>query len=74
MAAVGNVSSMVLKTTDGNGDPVETTITNNRIFVNPNATYQQVDTFARALNGTSRNTYADTDLITVISVNEKLAE
>lgn len=74
MAEVGNVSSMKLKTTDSGGNPIETTITNSRLFVNPNTTYQAVDTFARSLAAMSRNTYADTNLITVVSVNEKLAE
>lgn len=74
MATVGNVSSMKLKTTDNGGNLIETTITTSRLFVNPNATYENVDTLARALAGLSRNTYDDTDLITIISVNEKMAE
>ena len=74
MATVGKVSSMVLKSTDNLGEDTETTITNKAVTVNENATYEQVDTIARALMALSRNTYADTDLITVISVNEKLAE
>ena len=72
--AVGNVSSMVLKSTDNAGEALETTITNKRLFINPNANYTDVDTLARLLNGLTTNTYDDTDLITVISVNEKLAE
>lgn len=74
MGAVGNVNSMQIKSTDSFGEDAVTTITNKRLFVNPSATYQQVDTLARALMGLSNNTYNDTDLITVISVNEKLAE
>ena len=74
MATVGKVSSMVLKSTDNLGEDTETTITNKAVTVNENATYEQVDAIARALMALSRNTYADTDLITVISVNEKLAE
>lgn len=73
MAEVGNVSSMQLKTINGTEETV-TTISNKRLFVNPSATYQQVDTLARALANLSSNTYSDTDLITVVSVAEKLAE
>lgn len=72
--SVGNVSSMVLKTENSLGETSETTITNRRIFVNPATTYAQVDTFSRKLANLSTNTYKDTDLITIISVNEKLAE
>ena len=72
--AVGNVTSMVLKSTDSLGEALETTITNKRLFINPNTNYTDVDTLARLLNNLTTNTYADTDLITVISVNEKLAE
>lgn len=74
MATVGKVSSMVLKSTDNLGEDTETTITNKAVTVNEDATYEQVDAVARALMALSRNTYVDTDLITVISVNEKLAE
>lgn len=72
--AVGNVTSMKILSRDALGNDAETTINTSRLFVNPSATYQQVDTFARALMGTSTNTYNDTNLITVISVNEVLAE
>lgn len=72
--AVGRVNAMKLKTTDALGNDVETQINNGRLFVNPNTTYAKVDTFARALANMSTNTYEDTDLITVISVNEVLAE
>ena len=71
---VGNVNSMKILSTDSLGNKAETTINTSRLFVNPAATYQQVDAFARALMGTSTNTYNDTNLITVISVNEILAE
>lgn len=74
MAVVGNVTSMKILSSDTLGNDAETTINTSRLFVNPNATYEQVDTFARALMGTSTNTYNDTNLITVISVNEVLAE
>lgn len=72
--SVGNVSSMILKTKDALNNTNETTITNQKLFVNPEATYQEVDTFARALAGLSTNSYDDTNLVTNISVNEKLAE
>lgn len=74
MAAVGNVDSMKLKMKDQLGNDIVTTLTNTRLFVNPHATYQDADTFARALQGLTKNTYQDTDLITIISVNEKLAD
>lgn len=74
MAAVGNVTSMKLITNDSFGNKAETTITTSRLFVNPSATYENVDTLARALAALSRNNYEDTNLITVISVTEKLAE
>lgn len=74
MAAVGNVTSLIIKSTDATENDYETTITGKNVFVNPNATYQQVDQISRALNALSYNTYQDTDLITKVSVNEKLAE
>lgn len=74
MAAVGNVTSLIIKSKDATENDYETTITGKNVFVNPNATYQQVDQISRALNALSYNTYQDTDLITKVSVNEKLAE
>lgn len=71
---IGNVTQMKLKTSDSLGNEYETQINNARLGVNPAATYTQVDTFARALAGLTTNAYVDTDLITVISVNEVLAE
>lgn len=70
---VGNVTTMKLITAVSGAPDVETTLTGKRIMVNPEATYQQVDTLARALAALSRNTYVDTDLITVISVTEQVA-
>lgn len=71
---VGQVTAMKLITHGSNERlDTETTLTGKRIMVNPDATYQQVDTLARALAALSRNTYIDTDLITVISVNEQVA-
>lgn len=71
---IGNVTAMKLKTADSFGNLKETQINNGRLFVNPTATYQQVDTFARALANLSTDSYNDTDLITVISVTEQVAE
>ncbi len=71
---VGNVSAMKLITNGGGGPDVETTLTGKRIMVNPESTYQQADTFARALAALSRNTYIDTEMITVISVTEQMAD
>lgn len=72
--AVGNVSSMQIKSTDNLGKEYQTTISNKRIFVNPAATYEQVNTLSRALISLSTNNYVDTDLITVVSVNEQLGD
>lgn len=72
MAYVGNVTAMKLKTLNPMSEEQETTITNQRLFVNPGATYEQVDSFARALANLSRNSYQDTLLITQVSVNEVL--
>lgn len=71
---IGTVTAMKLKTIDTIGNEKETQINNGRLFVNPTATYQQVDTFARALANLSTDSYNDTDLITVISVTEQVAE
>ena len=73
MAYVGNVTDLVLKTTDNLSNNYETTITTKKLGVNMMATYQQVDTFSRQLAALTTNTYNDTDLITVVSVNEVLA-
>lgn len=73
MAAIGDVETIYLKTTDTFGNDFETNISKG-FKVNPLATYQQIDTASRALNGLSRNSYNDTILITKVSVNEKLAE
>lgn len=71
MATVGNVTEMILQTQDALQNYDETKI-NKKFYINPNATYQQVDTAARALVLLSRNTYVDTILVTKVSVNEKL--
>lgn len=73
MATIGNVTQIILKTTDTYGDPTETNISKGFI-VNPSATYQQVDTANRAIAGLIKNTYNDTILVTNVSVNEVLAE
>lgn len=75
MATVGNVTTMVIKSTDVFGNTYDTTITSQskRLYVNPNADYQDVDSIARALNNLTNNTYNDTELTTVVSVNEVLA-
>lgn len=71
---IGNVTSMIIIGTDQSGNPVQNTVTSNSIKVSSTATYTQVDTVARALNNLTRNTYVDTNLITVISVEEILAQ
>lgn len=68
---VGNVTQMILKSADGNGNNYETKLP---FVINSTATYEKVDAAARALSSLSTNTYQDTLLITQVSVNEVLAE
>lgn len=70
---VGNVDAMKILTTDSTGETYTDTVTSKKIFVNPNATYTQVNAQARALAALSFNSYDDTVLVTSISVNEVLA-
>lgn len=73
---IGNVTTMYLETDamDGSEEYVQTNISKGMI-VNPAATFGQVDTAMRALNGNlTRNTYHDTILITEVSVTNKIAE
>ena len=68
---VGNVTQMILKSTDASGNDYETKLP---FAINSTATYEKVDAAARAINSLSTNTYQDTLLITQVSVNEVLAE
>lgn len=70
---VGNVSKMILVSKEESGDEHSTTISN-RLLINPEVTYQQVDTVSRALIGMSKDSYYDTLLVTNISVTEVIAE
>ena len=70
--AIGNVTQIVIKTTDTYGHDVENKL-NKNFMVNSDATYTNVDTAARALVAMSSDTYSDTICITNISVNEVLA-
>lgn len=72
MAAIGRVNTIYLITQDNLGNRYETNINGRNMTVNYNATYQQVDTAMRALNGLTTNTYEDTNLIKTVSVNEEL--
>ena len=62
--------SLIVKTTDALGNENQKTFSNG----NPAATAQNIDTFARAVAGLSKDTYVDTIIRDEISVNEKLAE
>lgn len=73
MAAIGNVEEMYLITKDSLENQYKTRV-GSGFTINPEKTYQEIDTAQRALAGLTTNTYADTTLITSISVNEKLAE
>jgi len=46
----------------------------NIVNANPSTTAQNVDTFSRALNNLTVNTYSDTLIVDTSSVNETLAE
>ena len=70
--AIGNVTQIVIKTTNTLGQDVENKL-NKNFMVNSDATYSNVDTAARALVAMSSDTYSDTICITNISVNEVLA-
>lgn len=70
--AIGNVTQIVVKTTNKWGQDVENKL-NKNFMVNSSATYANVDTAARALVTMSSDTYSDTICITNISVNEVLA-
>lgn len=71
---IGQVETIYLVSRDNTQNEYETNINGRNMTVNYNATYQQVDTALRALNGLTNNTYVDTKLITTISVNEKIVE
>lgn len=71
---IGQVQTLILQSDDNIGNHYDTNINGRNMSVNHNATYQQVDTALRALNGLTTNVYVDTQLITAISVNEKMAE
>lgn len=70
---IGNVTTIYLKTYDQLDNQYQTNISKG-FEVNPEATFQQVDTAARGINSLTRNTYDDTILITEVSVNEVMAE
>lgn len=72
--SIGQVQTIYLQSDDNIGNHYDTNINGRNMTVNYNATYQQVDSAMRALNGLTTNTYVDTQLITAISVNEKMAE
>lgn len=74
MAAIGTVNTIYLISQDQLGNRYQTNINGRNMTVNYNATYQQVDTAMRALNGLTTNVYEDTNLIKTISVNEVLEE
>ena len=73
MAEIGNVATYNIISNDQLGNEITTNISKG-FSINGAATYQQVDTASRALNALTTNTYNDTQLITEVSVNEKLAE
>lgn len=70
---IGKVNTIYLQTYDTNGDNLNTNVSKGFI-VNTNATYGQMDIAMRAINGLTTNTYGDTNLITEISLNEKMED
>jgi len=72
-SAIGQVETVYINSTDSFEEVYETNVSKG-MRVNPYATYQQVDTAARAIAGLTKNTYNDTILVTKISVNEVMSE
>lgn len=70
--AIGNVTTYYLETTDALDNKIETNISKGFV-VNQNATYSDIDTTSRALANLSKDTYADTILVTKISVNDVMS-
>ena len=62
--------TIIIKSTDNLGNETQKAMAH----ANPNATAANIDTFARAINGLTKNTYGDTLIQDVSSVNEILAE
>lgn len=62
--------TLIIKSTDALGNEYQKSITH----ANPQSTNAQIDTFCRAFNGLSTNTYVDTIRRDEESINEALAE
>lgn len=62
--------TLILKSADALGNEYQKSITH----ANPSATNAQIDTFCRAFNNLSTNTYKDTIRRDEESINEALAE
>ncbi|MBQ7705055.1 MAG: hypothetical protein IJT73_06495 [Selenomonadaceae bacterium] len=62
--------TLIVKSNDALGNEYQKSITH----VNPATTAAQIDTFARAFNNLSTNTYSDTIKRDEESINEALAE
>lgn len=62
--------TLIIKSTDALGNESQKSMTH----ANPAATAQNIDTFARAVAGLSKDTYVDTIIQDTQSVNEILAE
>lgn len=71
MAVIGNVSEYRIITTNTFNEQTNSKIWGN---LNPEITYNQIDSISRAIIALSRDTYEDTILVTNVSVNEVLAE
>lgn len=70
MSATVKRTLIVQSTNVSTGELVQRNFAN----ANPSATAANIDTFARAINGLSTNTYSDTLIVDTSSTNEILAE
>jgi len=70
---IGQVQTIYLQTVDNLRNTYETNVSS-KFAIKPTATYGDVNGALRSLNNLTTNTYIDTKLITMISVNEEVAE
>ena len=73
---VGNVTQAILKTTESTtGDTIETTIvsSSSKLRVSKTSTYNAINSIFRNIANLTKDSYADTILITRVSVNEVMA-
>lgn len=69
---IGQIQTYYILSKNQAQEDVQTNISKG-FTVNPATTYSQIDAASRALTSLTTNVYYDTQLITIISVNEVLA-